>query len=82
MLRSNLDDATEFYPPHGRFYLVQSRDGAIGVGALKRLAVEVGEIQRMYVHRALAAWAPVGWQRSACSTMRARWGCAGFDWTA
>ena len=28
---------------------MQSRDGAIGVGALKRLAVEVGEIQRMYV---------------------------------
>jgi len=49
MLRSDLDDATKFYPPHGRFYLVQSRDGAIGVGALKRLAVEVGEIQRMYV---------------------------------
>lgn len=49
MARSDLDDQSKFYPPTGRFYLVHYAAGYIGVGCLKRLAVGVGEIQRMYV---------------------------------
>lgn len=59
MVRSDIDDRAKFYPPTGRFYLVRMGDGFVGVGCLKRLAHEVGEIQRMYV-RAEARGAGVG----------------------
>jgi GNAT superfamily N-acetyltransferase len=49
MVRSDIDDAAKFYPPTGRFYLVGSAGGWVGVGALKRLSAAVGEIQRMYI---------------------------------
>ena len=49
MLASDLDDATKFYPPTGRMYLVQHQDGNVGVGCLRRLPSGIGEIQRMYV---------------------------------
>jgi GNAT superfamily N-acetyltransferase len=49
MVQSDLEDRTKFYPPSGRFYLVQVGDAFVGVGCLKRLAPGVGEIQRMYV---------------------------------
>ena len=49
MLRSDCDEASPFAPPHGRLYLVQAGDAAIGVGGLKRLSTDVGELQRMYV---------------------------------
>lgn len=49
MARSDLEDAEKFFPPLGRFYLVQWRGEDVGVGCLKRLAPGVGEIQRMYL---------------------------------
>ena len=49
MLRSDMDDAAKFFPPTGRFYLVKIGDAYVGVGCLKRLASDMGEIQRMYV---------------------------------
>jgi GNAT superfamily N-acetyltransferase len=49
MIRSDLDDRTKFYPPHGRFYLVRHAGAYIGVGCLKRLTPTIAEIQRMYV---------------------------------
>lgn len=49
MVRSDIDDASKFYPPTGRFYLVHWADGCVGVGCLKQLAAGVGEVQRMYV---------------------------------
>ena len=49
MVRSDIDDPRKFYPPTGRFYLVRHGDATVGVGALKRLAPGVGEVQRMYV---------------------------------
>jgi GNAT superfamily N-acetyltransferase len=49
MVRSDIEDRDKFYPPTGRFYLVQFADAFVGVGCLKRLAPGVGEIQRMYV---------------------------------
>jgi GNAT superfamily N-acetyltransferase len=49
MVRSDIDDTTKFYPPSGRFYLVEHRTEFVGVGCLKQLAPGVGEIQRMYV---------------------------------
>jgi GNAT superfamily N-acetyltransferase len=49
MVQSDIEDPSKFYPPAGRFYLVHSGGGHVGVGCLKRLAEGVGEIQRMYV---------------------------------
>jgi GNAT superfamily N-acetyltransferase len=49
MVRSDMDDTTKFYPPAGRFYLVEHDGQFVGVGCLGQLAPGVGEIQRMYV---------------------------------
>lgn len=49
MIRSDVEDKTKFFPPSGRFYLVDHAGTYVGVGCLKRLAASVGEIQRMYV---------------------------------
>ena len=49
MVRSDIDDPTKFYPPTGRFYLVQVAELYVGIGCLKRLASHIGEVQRMYV---------------------------------
>jgi GNAT superfamily N-acetyltransferase len=49
MIESDIQDPSKFYPPAGRFYLVQHAGRYVGVGCLKRLAEGVCEIQRMYV---------------------------------
>jgi GNAT superfamily N-acetyltransferase len=49
MVQSDIEDRSKFYPPTGRFYLVQWGASYVGVGCLKRLAAGIGEIQRMYV---------------------------------
>jgi len=49
MLASDLLDSDKFHPPGGRFYLVKHNGAVAGVGCLKELAEDVGEIQRMYV---------------------------------
>ena len=49
MVHSDLSDPQKFHPPHGRFYLALYGDQIAGVGCLKRLELEVGEVQRMYV---------------------------------
>ena len=49
MVQSDIEDRSKFYPPSGRFYLVQHAGRFVGVGCLKRLAPTVGEVQRMYV---------------------------------
>src|SRR5262249_41339128 len=49
MARSDIEDRSKFYPPTGRFYLVRHDGRDIGIGCLKRLAPNVGEIQRMYI---------------------------------
>lgn len=49
MVVSDIDDRSKFYPPNGRFYLIESAARFAGVGCLKRLAPGQGEIQRMYV---------------------------------
>lgn len=49
MVRSDVDDSTKFYPPTGRFYLVQVAQAYVGIGCLKRLASHIGEVQRMYI---------------------------------
>jgi GNAT superfamily N-acetyltransferase len=52
MLRSDFDAPSPLAPPHGRLYLVRSGDATLGVGGLKRLRAEAGELQRMYVQPA------------------------------
>ncbi len=49
MVESDLSDPGKFHPPHGRFYLARYNDQIAGVGCLKRLKANVGEVQRMYV---------------------------------
>ena|SRR5688500_8574966 len=49
MVKSDINDRSKFYPPHGRFYLVRFGGSCVGVGCLRRLAPGVAEIQRMYV---------------------------------
>ncbi len=49
MVESDLSDAHKFHPPFGRFYLARLQGRAVGVGCLKRLEANVGEVQRMYV---------------------------------
>jgi len=49
MARSDIEDRAKFFPPTGRFYLVRHDGRDVGVGCLKRLAANVGEIQRMYI---------------------------------
>jgi GNAT superfamily N-acetyltransferase len=49
MVESDIEDASKFYPPQGRFYLVVHEGEYVGVGCLKRLATGIGEVQRMYV---------------------------------
>jgi GNAT superfamily N-acetyltransferase len=49
MVMSDVEDQTKFYPPTGRFYLVEQQGQAVGVGCLKKLAPGVGEVQRMYL---------------------------------
>lgn len=53
MVASDINDRSKFYPPNGRFYLIESGTGFSGVGCLKRLAPGLGEIQRMYVQEHL-----------------------------
>lgn len=49
MVHSDLSDPQKFHPPRGRFYLVLYGDQIVGVGCLKKLEPDVGEVQRMYV---------------------------------
>ncbi len=49
MIESDLSDLHKFHPPDGRFYLAQYDKTIAGVGCLKKLTEDVGEIQRMYV---------------------------------
>ena len=52
MARSDLEDRSKFFPPDGRLYLVRFQGRYVGVGALKRLAPGVAELQRMYLQPA------------------------------
>ena len=49
MMSSDLGESSRFWPPHGRFYVLRSGGSFVGVGGLKQLSTEVGEIERMYV---------------------------------
>lgn len=52
MARSDLEDRSKFFPPAGRLYLVRWQGRYVGVGALRRLAPGIGELQRMYLQPA------------------------------
>ncbi|HEU5295851.1 MAG TPA: GNAT family N-acetyltransferase [Burkholderiaceae bacterium] len=49
MVRSDIEDPVKFYPPRGRSYLACQGLEPVGVGALRSLTRDIGEIQRMYV---------------------------------
>jgi GNAT superfamily N-acetyltransferase len=49
MVHSDVEDPHKFFPPTGRFYLVEHDGRYVGVGCLKQLSPQVAELQRMYV---------------------------------
>lgn len=48
-VRSSLNDLTVFTPPKGIYYLIQHDDKNIGMGALRYLSENLGEIKRTYI---------------------------------
>lgn len=49
MVASDMSEYGKYRPPFGRFFLAEYDGQVAGVGCLKRLDDQVGEIQRMYV---------------------------------
>lgn len=49
ILDEDMDKLGKFLPPFGRLLLADQDGGAAGLGCLKKLKDEVGEIKRMYV---------------------------------
>lgn len=48
-VKSFLDDFVKIRPPEGIIYVLEARGRVVGMGALKKLETEVGEIKRMYI---------------------------------
>lgn len=46
---ADLATLTKFQPPDGRVLLALQDDQAIGIGCLRRIGADIGEIKRMYV---------------------------------
>lgn len=49
MVGSDMNDSSKFSPPRGRFYLALVENKVAGVGCLKEIDNDTGELQRMYV---------------------------------
>jgi ribosomal protein S18 acetylase RimI-like enzyme len=43
------DDFSSFLPPKGIYYLINDDDSILGMGALRTLKSDIGEIKRMYI---------------------------------
>ena len=48
-LQSFMEDLEAFFPPHGRIFLSQFNGKFVGIGCLKQLDNNVGEIKRIFV---------------------------------
>ena len=48
-VETNFDDFTSLRPPKGIIYMVETEGNVVGMGALRELEEEVGEIKRMYI---------------------------------
>jgi ribosomal protein S18 acetylase RimI-like enzyme len=46
----HLKDLTKLKPPNGIIYLLVVDDNIAGMGSIKKLNEDIGEIQRMYIH--------------------------------
>ena len=66
MVQSDIEDRSKFYPPLGRFYLVQHAGRFVGVGCLKRLAPTVGECSECTCSPMSGASVPAARLSSAC----------------
>jgi GNAT superfamily N-acetyltransferase len=49
MLEEDILDLDKFNPPDGRLLLARFEDRVIGIGCLRRIGQDTGEIKRMYV---------------------------------
>ena len=48
-VRSSINDLSAFIPPKGIYYLIRMDEKTIGMGALRKLKENLGEIKRMYI---------------------------------
>lgn len=48
-VNAHLEDLTSLKPPDGIIYLLADEGDIVGMGALRKLSDEIGEIKRMYV---------------------------------
>ena len=49
MLEEDMNHLEKFFPPDGRFLLAEEAGELAGLGCLKKLKDDIGEIKRMYV---------------------------------
>jgi len=49
---STIDELCSYVPPQGIYYLLKREDAIIGMGALRRIRENIGEIKRMYIRPA------------------------------
>ena len=48
-VEKTLEDLTSYIPPEGIYYVLQVKKRIGGMGALRKLKKDVGEIKRMYI---------------------------------
>ena len=48
-VKNFLEDLSSFIPPNGIYYILQVKDSIIGMGALRKIKKDIGEIKRMYI---------------------------------
>ncbi len=47
--KNNVEDLASYKPPNGVFYILKIKHNIIGMGAFRKLKVDIGEIKRMYI---------------------------------
>jgi GNAT superfamily N-acetyltransferase len=47
----SVKELTSYKPPDGIFYILQIKEKIIGMGAVRKLKVNIGEIKRMYIRQ-------------------------------
>ncbi|MBY9016827.1 MAG: GNAT family N-acetyltransferase [Candidatus Lokiarchaeota archaeon] len=48
-VKKTLEKLSSYIPPEGIYYIIQTNNSIIGMGALRKLNKNIGEIKRMYI---------------------------------
>jgi ribosomal protein S18 acetylase RimI-like enzyme len=46
---NNIDNLLSYLPPEGVYYIIQKGSSIFGMGAIRKLKIDIGEIKRMYI---------------------------------